>query len=74
MLWTPWYIESIIILNSKQSFKEYEMKILEFWNFEILPFIPYQNIKFLGINLTEDIQALYAESGENIGGNYRDLN
>jgi hypothetical protein len=50
------------------------MKILEFWNFEILPFIPYQNIKFLGINLTEDIQALYAESGENIGGNYRDLN
>ena len=42
MLWTPWYIESIIILNSKQSFKEYEMKILEFWNFTIYTISKHQ--------------------------------
>lgn len=40
----------------------------------MLPFIPYENTKFLGINLTKDIQIFYAESGKNIGRNYRDLN
>ena len=33
-------------------------KIPKFWNFEILPFIPYQNIKFLGINILALLELL----------------